>query len=191
MDSLLEIKMCVCNKCNSTDVAQLSEVETNTYKGEEYSVDIEYSICNSCHREFLSKPQIIANEAKVREAKKQIEGLLSAEDIKAIRKSLRLSQADASNIFGGGQNAFSKYERSEVTQSQAMDKLLRLASSDRYIFGKLLGLTNIENRLQRFDSPIDMPSLPTHDVKYWKSSQFRNPSDTHEVSEPKPLKIVA
>jgi len=70
--SLLEMKMSVCHKCNSSDVAHASEVESNTYKGEEYFVSIEYSSCNSCHREFISKPQIIANEAKVREAKKKI-----------------------------------------------------------------------------------------------------------------------
>lgn len=136
--------MSVCNKCSSTDVTLTSEVEVNTYKGSEYSVDIEYSNCDSCHREFLSKSQIIANEAKVREAKKQIDGLLSAENIKAIRKLLNLSQTGASTVFGGGQNAFSKYERSEVTQSQAMDKLLRLASSDRYIFKKLLDLSSLK-----------------------------------------------
>lgn len=181
--------MSVCNKCNSTDVAQASEAEFSTYKGEDYSVDIEYSTCNSCHREFLSKPQIITNEAKVREAKKRIDGLLSSEEIKAIRKSLNLSQADAATIFGGGQNAFSKYERSEVAQSQAMDKLLRLASSDRYIFGKLLGLSNIEIK-PHFVNSFETSSLPTHSVGGWKNSQFRISSDTHEVSKPN-LKLVA
>jgi HTH-type transcriptional regulator/antitoxin MqsA len=189
MDSLVEIEMSVCNKCNSTDVTQASEVEVNTYKGSEYSVDIEYSTCNSCHREFLSKSQIIANETKVREAKKQINGLLSSEDIKAIRKSLNLSQADASIVFGGGQNAFSKYERSEVTQSQAMDKLLRLASSDRYIYGKLLGLSNLENKSHVVRS-IEMSSLSTHNIENWTNSQFSISSATHEVSKPK-LKLVA
>ncbi len=181
--------MSVCNKCNSTDVAQTSEVELNTYKGEEYSVDVEYSTCGSCHREFLSKSQIMSNEMKVREAKKQIDGLLSSEDIKIIRKSLNLSQTDASIVFGGGQNAFSKYERSEVTQSQAMDKLLRIASSDRYILGKLLNLSNLKNE-SRFVSSFEMSGLPTHNVENWKNSQFGIPSVTHEVSKPK-LKLVA
>ncbi len=181
--------MSVCNKCSSADVAQASEAELNTYKGKEYSIDIEYSTCNSCHREFLSKTQIIANESKVREAKKQIDGLLSSEAIKAIRKSLNLSQTDASIVFGGGQNAFSKYERSEVTQSQAMDKLLRIASSDRYIFGKLLGLSNLEIK-PHFVSSFEMSGLPTHNVENWKNSQFSIASVTHEVSKPK-LKLVA
>lgn len=181
--------MSVCNKCNSTDVVQASEVELNTYKDTEYSVNIDYSTCSSCHREFLTKPQIIANEVKVREAKKEIDGLLSAEAIKTIRKSLNLSQADASIVFGGGQNAFSKYERSEVTQSQAMDKLLRLASSDRYIYGKLLGYSSLAKK-SHFVSSVEISHLSTHNVENWTNSQFSIPSATHEVSKPR-LKLVA
>jgi HTH-type transcriptional regulator/antitoxin MqsA len=30
-------------------------------------------------------------------------------------------------MFGGGLNAFSKYERGEVIQSEAMDKLIRVS----------------------------------------------------------------
>ena len=126
--------MNACNKCNSTNVIHTSDVELNTYKGTEYSVDIEYSECASCKREFLTKSQIIANEGRVREEKRIIDGLLSSDEIKEIRLHLKLSQAEASVVFGGGQNAFSKYERSEVTQSQAMDKLLRLACSSRYVY---------------------------------------------------------
>jgi len=181
--------MNACNKCDSTKITQTSDTELNTYKGTEYSVDIEYSVCNSCNREFLTKTQIIANEAKVREIKKEIEGLLSSEEIKEIRTSLNLSQTDASLVFGGGQNAFSKYERAEVSQSQAMDKLLRLASSSRYVYTKLLALSDIENKAQVIAS-IDMPiSLASHNEK-WNNSQFSISATTHEVSKPK-LKLVA
>jgi len=40
---------------------------------------------------------------------------------------LGLTQHAASSIFGGGLNAFSKYERGEVIQSKAMDKLIRVS----------------------------------------------------------------
>ena len=181
--------MDACKKCNSTNVTQASEVELNTYKKTEYSVDIEYSTCNACNREFLTKAQIIANEIRVRESKKQIDGLLTAEEIKNIRSSLKLSQSDASLVFGGGQNAFSKYERSEVTQSQAMDKLLRLAASSRYVYKKLVTLSDMENKEDVIAS-VNMPiSVASHN-KQWSNSQFSISTTTHEVSKPK-LKIVA
>ena len=175
-----------CKKCNSINVTQNTDVESNIYKGAEYSVDIEYSYCNSCNREFLTKSQIISNEAKVRESKKNIDGLLPAQKIKEFRKYLRLSQTDASVVFGGGQNAFSKYERSEVTQSQAMDKLLRLAASSRYVYTKLLALSEFENKEDVIAS-VNMPIAVTNHNKQWSKNQFSISATTHEVK----LKLVA
>lgn len=137
--------MCLCNKCQSNNIALNSELEEYTYKNSRYYVEIEYSFCSTCKREFISKSQILGNEKKIRDSKKQIDGLLSANEIKAIREKLDLSQADAANIFGGGKNAFSKYERSEVTQSVAMDKLLRLTLEDSYIFRRLVDLSGIQH----------------------------------------------
>jgi HTH-type transcriptional regulator/antitoxin MqsA len=56
-----------------------------------------------------------------------MDGLLTASEIVELRNKLGLTQQEAAKIFGGGINAFSKYERSEVIQSVAMDKLMRLA----------------------------------------------------------------
>jgi hypothetical protein len=51
--------MCVCMKCKSTDI----------FLGKEPSKNgniIEYSICNNCNREFISKKQIFANEQNIK-----------------------------------------------------------------------------------------------------------------------------
>ena len=137
--------MCLCHKCQSNNIALNSELEEYTYKNAKYHVETEYSFCNTCNREFISKNQILNNEKRIRDSKKQIDGLLSASEIKAIRENLHLSQTDAASIFGGGKNAFSKYERSEVTQSMAMDKLLRLTLEDSYIFKRLVDLSDIQH----------------------------------------------
>ena len=62
------------------------------------------------------------------EFRKKVDGLLTGSQVRSIRKSLGLNQAEAARVFGGGPVAFSKYENDDVTQSEAMDKLLRLAS---------------------------------------------------------------
>jgi HTH-type transcriptional regulator/antitoxin MqsA len=48
-------------------------------------------------------PEIQAQKAK-------IEGLLTPYEIKDVRKKLKLSQKDAGYLFGGGVNAFNRYE---------------------------------------------------------------------------------
>ena len=126
-----------CKLCKSEDVSDYVEAEEISYKGSTLQVSIAYSLCNNCDREFISKPQILQNEAALRAAKKDYDGLLSAEEIISARRELSLTQEQAARVFGGGRNAFSKYERGEVSQSVAMDKLIRICLNHREVFHEL------------------------------------------------------
>lgn len=48
-------------------------------------------------------------------------------EVRVIREKLGLTQAEAGKIFGGGVNAFSRYERGATKPSTQMRKLLKLA----------------------------------------------------------------
>ena len=126
-----------CKLCKSEDVSDYVEAEEISYKGSSLQVSIAYSLCNNCDREFISKPQILQNEAALRAAKKDYDGLLSSEEIISARRTLSLTQEQAARVFGGGRNAFSKYERGEVSQSVAMDKLIRICLNHREVFHEL------------------------------------------------------
>ena len=126
-----------CKLCKSEDVSGYVEAEEISYKGSSLQVSIAYSLCNNCDREFISKPQILQNEAALRAAKKDYDGLLSSEEIIRARRTLSLTQEQAARVFGGGRNAFSKYERGEVSQSVAMDKLIRICLNHREVFHEL------------------------------------------------------
>ena len=126
-----------CLVCRSEDIESLTAVETLLYKGNDLQVPLEYSVCNGCGREFVPKPQILRGEIAVRNAKKKVDGLLSSEEISMARAKLSISQEQASKVFGGGKNAFSKYERGEVAQSVAMDKLIRVCLKHHHVFQEL------------------------------------------------------
>ena len=99
--------------------------ETYGYKGQLFSLsDSEYSVCRECGFDVVLPRQKRRNEARIRDEHRRIDGLLTGPQIKAIRKRLGLTQAEAARLMGGGDNAFSKYERGEVTQSVAMNQLL-------------------------------------------------------------------
>jgi HTH-type transcriptional regulator/antitoxin MqsA len=55
-------------------------------------------------------------------------GVMSPDKIREIRVDLNLSQRRAGQIFGGGPNAFQKYETGKVTISKPMNNLLRLVA---------------------------------------------------------------
>ena len=99
--------------------------ETYRYKGQQFSLsDSEYSVCRECGFDVVLPRQKRQNEARIRDEHRRIDGLLTGPQIKAIRRRLGLTQAEAARLMGGGDNAFSKYERGEVTQSVAMNQLL-------------------------------------------------------------------
>lgn len=136
--------MNVCKICNSVNVKLLTANDAIEYKGHQLNVLLEYSVCEKCGREFVSKEQILNNEKIIRDAKKTFDGLFTSREIAEIRCQLGLTQEQASLVFGGGRNAFSKYERGEVSQSVAMDKLIKLAFEYTGVFRKLLDIANVD-----------------------------------------------
>ena len=62
-----------------------------------------------------------AGDALVVQAREQM-----AAEIRELRKSLKLTQVQASRLTGGGPNAFSRYERGEVQPLPAVVNLLRI-----------------------------------------------------------------
>ena len=136
-----------CKICKSESIRQLDDMESISYKGSVLLISMEYSVCNKCGREFISKQQILNNDSRVRDAKKRVDGLLTSTEIKNARTSMELTQEQASVVFGGGKNAFSKYERAEVSQSVAMDKLIRICLKHPAVLHELLIGAGIKKEL--------------------------------------------
>ena len=150
-----------------------SSNETYQYKGQEFSLsDIEYSVCRECGFDLVLPQQTRRNEARVRDEHRRIDGLLTGGQIKAIRKRLGLTQAQAARLMGGGDNAFSKYERGEVTQSAAMNSVLLLLDAFPDGLKVLAGLksqisgqskhlpvrTDTVSIVRRLESPVSVQS---------------------------------
>jgi len=133
--------MSICHLCHSSDISILQAKDSFTYKGRKIEFEVEYSVCNSCKREFIDSQQIQKNDATILNAKKLADDLLSSEEIEGIRKKLGLTQEMASKIFGGRVNAFSEYESGKVLQSVEMDRLLRLASEFQMVFNWLIAFS--------------------------------------------------
>lgn len=64
---------------------------------------------------------------------------LSPEQIRAIRKSLGLTQVEAGELLGGGPRAFTKYEAGTTKPAAAVANLLRLLDSEPSALSKLTG----------------------------------------------------
>ncbi len=58
------------------------------------------------------------------------EGLLEPDEIRRIRKKLRMTQESAGQIIGGGPRAFQKYESGDLLPSRAINSALVLLDHD-------------------------------------------------------------
>ena len=112
-----------CGEGHVTASVQMVEYE---YKGHRAELPSHYKQCDTCTSDFAGMAESKQNKRIVMAFRKQVDGLLTGDEITALRKQYQLTQAQAAKLFGGGPVAFSKYENDDVAQSEAMDTLLRL-----------------------------------------------------------------
>jgi len=117
------------------------------YKGEKAELDLQCSVCDACGSEQADAVQTRANKRLMIAFKKRVDGLLAGSEVRMLREKLGLTQAEAAQVFGGGQVAFSKYEHDDVAQSEAMDKLIRLAAELPPAFDLLCRRAGLERTL--------------------------------------------
>jgi putative zinc finger/helix-turn-helix YgiT family protein len=156
------------------------------------------SKCLACGYIWVTDAQRAHNSNVIRTAytferdrRREQYGLLSGPEIAQVRSGLGLNQREAASLFGGGLNAFNKYESGEVLQSFAMDRLLRLAK----IIGK-----PVVSFLRDVTSPpafvVTSSSGPTSATTYSLSSsqlpvviRLMNPITQAQESDTIPLVI--
>lgn len=129
--------MTQCKFCNRDTAVEKTEKMPFNYNGKLIEYTDYFTCCRQCGEEYTTYEQATKGDNSLKEAKRQADGLLSPDEIKALRKAFALTQAQAAQVFGGGKNAFAKYERGEVRQSVAMDKLLRVVQKHPELINEL------------------------------------------------------
>jgi HTH-type transcriptional regulator/antitoxin MqsA len=158
------------------------------YKGVHQEIDLHFSVCDACGSEQADPAQLRENKRAMVAFKKEVDGLLSGEEVCALRKRLGLTQAEAAQVFGGGPVAFSKYESNDVAQSDAMDRLLRLADALPGAFGLLARRAGLEPSAEAaWEDARDWTVLPASELPA-KQPRLRivsssSPSDATPVWE--------
>ncbi len=121
-----------CPICEEGVLTAHNGFEEQEYRSQTSSIPFTYSECDTCGSEHANAAQTRTNKRAMLAFKKEVDGILTGQEVKALRKRYELTQAQAASIFGGGPVAFSKYESDDVMQSEPMDNLLRVASQIPY-----------------------------------------------------------
>jgi len=133
-----------CEICGEGHLTLCEEPTPTKHKGQLGNVLMRWVECDTCGSEFARAEEVLFNKRAVLRFRKQVEGLLTGEEIRAIRKRYNLKQTNAAKLFGGGPVAFSKYEHDDVLHSEAMDGLLRLVQRSKNAFCELVKLKGMD-----------------------------------------------
>ena len=118
-------------KCPDCGVAKLAHDTRDmpyTYKGEETTIPaVTGDYCPACGEAVLDMGESVRTSTLMLEFNKQVNAaIVDPSFIVGVRKKLHLDQREAAEIFGGGVNAFSRYENGKTKPPLALVKLLKV-----------------------------------------------------------------
>lgn len=103
---------------------------TLTYKGESITFDMPGWYCDQSDESIHTGADMKVSDRMLNRLKARSEGLLEPEEIRRIRKKLKLTQEAAGLVIGGGPRAFQKYESGDLVPSRAISSALILLDHD-------------------------------------------------------------
>jgi HTH-type transcriptional regulator/antitoxin MqsA len=118
--------------CPKTGVPMRRDVRpmTLTYKDESITYDQPGWYCDQSDEGILVGKDLQISDRMLNRLKARSEGLLEPEEIRRIRKKLRLTQEAAGLMIGGGPRAFQMYESGDRLPSRAISSALVLLEHD-------------------------------------------------------------
>jgi HTH-type transcriptional regulator / antitoxin MqsA len=117
-----------CPTCGKGKMVHDTRDVSYTYKGESTVLPaITGDFCTACDEILLDRDGSDRYGDLIEAFQKQVNAAYVDPDyIVQVRKKLRLDQREAAEIFGGGVNAFSRYENGKTKPPLALVKLLKV-----------------------------------------------------------------
>lgn len=112
-----------CPLCKEGVLHIGTKIVVQNYKGHSYTSKASGAFCDRCTDGFVEYNE--TEEAAWQAFRDQVDTQLASE-LASIRKRLKLTQAQAAQIAGGGKNAFSRYERGQTKPMAAVVNLFKL-----------------------------------------------------------------
>ena len=117
-----------CPICGAAELVHDTRDIPHTYKGKVTTLHaVTADFCPACGESVLDAKESRRVSQLMREFRQQINAaIVDPQFVATVRKKLDLDQRQAAQIFGGGVNAFSRYENGKTKPPLALVKLLRV-----------------------------------------------------------------
>jgi len=138
-----EKQLCTCCM-EEHEVKTVIEQEHTAVKGIEVSYYAEYMYCDIAEELYMTEKQIQDNDIHMKDAYRKKQGLLTSDQIVAIRAKYGISQSDLCLLLGWGGKTITRYESHQI-QDKAHDMILKKIDVDPECFLSLL--VEVEGKL--------------------------------------------
>ncbi len=119
-----------CENCDKeTDYYVQQENKTVVVKGKQLNVTIYVAFCSICHEKVFPDKVAKQNDLIIYDEYRRIEGLLTSDEIKAIRHKRGMSQTDLADFIQCGHKNIARYENGTI-QDKVFDLLIRMVGDD-------------------------------------------------------------
>ena len=117
-----------CPICGAAELIRDTRDLPYTYKGETTFIPaVTGDFCPACAESILDAAESDRVMQEMRAFSKQVNAaIVDPKFIVQVRKKLKIDQREAAEIFGGGVNAFSRYENGKTKPPLALVKLLKV-----------------------------------------------------------------
>lgn len=117
-----------CPVCGVAELVHDTRDQSYTYKGETTVLSsVSGDFCTACGESILNSEESRRTMDMMLEFHKQVNAaIVDPAFIAKMRRKLHLDQREAAEIFGGGVNAFSRYETGKTKPPLSLVKLLKV-----------------------------------------------------------------
>lgn len=128
-----------CPVCGAAELIHDTRDLPYTYKGETTVIPaVTADFCPACNESITDMSETDRVMREMQEFHKQVNAaIVDPTFIVKVRKKLALDQREAAEIFGGGVNAFSRYENGKTKPPLALVKLFKLLDRHPDLLGEV------------------------------------------------------
>jgi putative zinc finger/helix-turn-helix YgiT family protein len=134
-----------CVECGQAALAVRVVPFTVVHGNKEALIQDEQTVCGHCGTVSYVGEQASRHELAVAAKIREMDGLLSAEDLRRIRLKYGFRQTDMEAMLSVGPKTWTRWERGKVPQSKAADTLIRVLAADPEVARRLMEWAGIDN----------------------------------------------
>lgn len=117
----------LCPVCEAGKLQTVRKDLEFEYKAEKtFFRDHKVFVCSECAEQFLNDEDERAIERKLTDIRRKMDGLLTSDEIRSIRRRFGFTQIAFAQLLGVGEKNFARYESGQASQGRTTDHLLRI-----------------------------------------------------------------